>query len=268
MQTALLALVKTSAVARQESLWPMAADYGHAVLTYWWILMAAVAVLLVDVFRRKGKELKVSTWLKISAVICAFSVTQFLAYRDSLLNFEQVKHEKMDAIIERDSLRVEVARQQAKLEEKDSLIQSQQGLLNRKASSPTMSGMGVPGCSQNTVSAGKRLLDQKRENILVAMLQAVSATVEIQEPVNNDEASSYGSELIGILGRAGWSFRRIKWVIPEAEAPTGIIIRAGTNNGPVAAQLAKALSDLGVAVQQDDQMASSDWIEVYVGPKP
>jgi hypothetical protein len=116
------------------------------------------------------------------------------------------------------------------------------------------------------------LLDEKRENILVAMLQSVRATVEIQEPVNNDEAGTYGSELVQVLGKAGWSFRRIKWVIPEGEVASGIIIRSKANNRPVAAELAKALSDLGVAVQDvqigDEQIGSDDWIEVYVGPKP
>jgi len=129
--------------------------------------------------------------------------------------------------------------------------------------------MGMP-CHASGQSAvtPNRLLDDKRRNILVALLQSTSAVVEIQEPVNNDEAAARGSELIQILGKAGWSFRRIKWVIPEGEAPTGIIIRAGENNLPMAAQLEKALSDVGVPTQQEEQTDSSDWIEVYVGPKP
>jgi hypothetical protein len=64
--------------------------------------------------------------------------------------------------------------------------------------------------------------------------------------VNNDEAAGRGSELIEILGKAGWSFRRIKWIIPEGEAPTGIVIRSGANNLAMAAQLETALSDVGV----------------------
>jgi hypothetical protein len=116
---------------------------------------------------------------------------------------------------------------------------------------------------QRAVTAN-RLLDDKRKNILVALLQSTPAVAEIQEPVNNDEAAGRGSELIEILGKAGWSFRRIKWIIPEGEAPTGIVIRSGANNLAMAAQLEKALSDVGVPARQEEQTGSSDWIEVYV----
>ena len=122
--------------------------------------------------------------------------------------------------------------------------------------------------NEPTADPAKRLLDDKRKNILVALLQSTPAVVEIQEPVNNDEAAARGSELLQILGNAGWSFRRIKWVIPEGEAATGIIIRSGENNLPMAAQLEKALSDVGVPARQEKETDPTDWIEVYVGPKP
>jgi hypothetical protein len=114
----------------------------------------------------------------------------------------------------------------------------------------------------------RQSVDDKRKNILVALLQSTPAVVEIQEPVNNDEAAARGSELLQILGKAGWSFRRIKWVIPEGEAATGIVIRSGENNLPIAAQLEKALSDVGVPARQEKETDPTDWIEVYVGPKP
>jgi hypothetical protein len=98
---------------------------------------------------------------------------------------------------------------------------------------------------QRAVTAN-RLLDDKRKNISVALLQSTPVVAEIQEPVNNDEAAGRGRELIEILGKAGWSFRRIKWIIPEGEAPTGIVIRSGANNLAMAAQLETALSDVGV----------------------
>ena len=129
--------------------------------------------------------------------------------------------------------------------------------------------MGTPcrsSSGQNVVTAG-RLLDKKTSNILVALLQSTHAVVEVQEPVNNDEAAARGSELLQYLGKAGWSFRRIKWVIPEGEAPTGIIIRSGESNLPMAAQLETALSDVGVPTRREKQIDSTDWIEVYVGPK-
>lgn len=62
----------------------------------------------------------------------AFSPAQFLAYRNSILDFEVVWHERSDAISERDGLKLEMARQQAKLEEKDNLIQARQNLINEK----------------------------------------------------------------------------------------------------------------------------------------
>jgi hypothetical protein len=162
-------------------------------------------------------------------------------------------------------------------------------LIDKNIIQPQTSHMPIPcqACRQSTASSRPRLLDEKKENILVAMLQSVRATVEIQEPVNNEEASSYGTELVQVLGRAGWSFRRIKWVIPEGNAATGIVMRSKVNSRPAAAELAKALSDLGVAVRHDvqiadvpiadvqgdqqmgdGQIASDDVIEVYVGPKP
>jgi hypothetical protein len=208
----------------------------------------------------------------------SFSLAQFLAYRDSMLDFERVRHEGSDVINERNQLKVEVGRQQAKLEEKDNVIQSQQNLINEKIVSSLESRRGVPclgprmgmPCRARSESAvtANRLLDDKRKNILVALLQSTPAVAEIQEPVNNEEAAGRGSELIEILGKAGWSFRRIKWVIPEGEAPTGIVIRSGANNLAMAAQLEKALSDVGVSARQEKQIGSDDWIEVYVGPKP
>jgi hypothetical protein len=68
-------------------------------------------------------------------------------------------------------------------------------------------------------------------------------------------------------GKAGWSFRRIKWVIPEGEAATGIVIRSGANNVAMADELEKALSQVGMLARQEKQIDSTDWIEVYVGPK-
>src|SRR5205807_145485 len=171
----------------------------------------------------------------------------------------------------------EIVLQQAKLEEKDNLIRSQQNLISENIVSPLESQRGLPylgprrgmpcRASSQSVVRVNRLLDDKRKNILVALLQSTPAVVEIQEPVNNKEASARGTELLQVLGKAGWRLRRIKWVIPEGEAPTGIVIRSGANNLPMAAQLEKALSDVGIAARQEEQVNSRDWIEVYVGPK-
>ncbi len=234
-----------------------------------------MAVLFVGTLKWREKEFKAPAWLKLTVAISVFSVAQFLAYRDARLNCERMRQEKAGAMGENEMLKIEIAHQQARLEEKDTLIQLQQGLIDKKFILPLASRMAIPclACRQNAVSSGRRLLDEKRENILVATLQSVRGTVEIQEPVNNEEASSYGTELVQVLGKAGWSFRRIKWVIPEGNVVTGIIIKSKANNRPVAAELAKALSELGVAVRQDvqigdEQNGADDWIEVYVGPKP
>jgi hypothetical protein len=69
------------------------------------------------------------------------------------------------------------------------------------------------------------------------------------------------------LGKLGGASGASKWIIPEGEAPTGIIIRSGANNLAMAAQLEKALCDVGVPARQEEQTGSSDWIEVYVGPQ-
>lgn len=277
MKTTLLALAEFSGVAWGSHQWPTLTDYGRALSAYWWAILVGMAVLFVDVLKWRGRESKVPMWPKTTLAISAFSLAQFLVYRDSMLDFERVGHERSDAIGDRDELKSEVARQQGKLEEKDNLIQSQQNLINEKIVSSLESQRGVPclgprmgmpcrASSQSAVTAN-RLLDDKRKNILVALLQSTPAVAEIQEPVNNEEAAGRGSELIEILGKAGWSFRRIKWVIPEGEAPTGIVIRSGANNLAMAAQLEKALSDVGVPARQEEQIDSSDWIEVYVGPK-
>jgi hypothetical protein len=277
MKTTLLVFAEFCHVAWGSLPWPTLTNYGHAVSAYWWVLLAGMGVLFVDRLKWRGKETKVLVWLKNTVVISAFSLTQFLAYRDSTLDYERVRHERSDAIGERDELKSEVAGQQAKLEEKDNLIQAQQSLINRKIVSSLESQKGLlclgprvemprRASGQRAVTAN-RLLDDKRKNILVALLQSTPAVAEIQEPVNNDEAAGRGSELIEILGKAGWSFRRIKWIIPEGEAHTGIVIRSGANNLAMAAQLEKALSDVGVPARQEEQTESSDWIEVYVGPQ-
>jgi hypothetical protein len=279
MNVAPLAFVTTFGVGWEMHFWPACAAYVHAVLAHWAAISAGVAVLFVDALKWRGKQFKAPTWLKITVALSVFSVVQFLAYRDAMLAFERIKQEKADAMGESAMLKIEVAHQQARLEEKDNLIQSQQRLIDKNAIQPLTSRMANPcqACRQYTASSQPRLLDEKKENILVAMLQSVRATVEIQEPVNNDEASSYGTELVQVLGKAGWSFRRIKWVIPEGTVATGIVIRSKANSRPAAAELAKALSDLGVAVRQDvqadeqideGQIGSDDLIEVYVGPKP
>lgn len=278
MNAAVLAFAEFSSVAWGSHPWLTLTDYGRVLSAYWWAILAGMAVLFVDALKWRGRESTVPTWLKITLAISAFSLAQFLAYRDSMLDFERVRHEGSDVINERDQLKLEVGRQQAKLEEKDNVIQSQQNLINEKIASSLESRRGVPclgprmampcrASSQSAVTAN-RLLDDRRKNILVALLQSTPAIAEIQEPVNNEEAAGRGSELIEILGKAGWSFRRIKWVIPEGEAPTGIVIRSGANNLAMAAQLEKALSDVGVSARQEKQIGSDDWIEVYVGPKP
>jgi hypothetical protein len=101
-----------------------------------------MAVLFVDGLKWKGRESKVPMWLKITVVISAFSLAQFLAYRDSTLDYERVRHERRDASGERNELKSEVAGQQAKLEEKDNLIPSQQNLINRKIVSSLASQKG------------------------------------------------------------------------------------------------------------------------------
>jgi len=270
MKATLLAFAEFSSVAWALHPWPTLTDYGHAVSAYWWAILAGMAVLFVDVLKWRGRESKVPMWLKTTLAVSAFSVAQFLAYRDSMLDFERVRHERSDAIGERDTLKVEVARQQAKLEEKDNLIQSQQNLINKKIVSclELRMGMPYPASGQSAVTRNRLLLDDKRKNILVAMLQSIPAVAEIQEPVNNEESAARGRELIEILGKAGWGLKRIKWVIPEGEVPTGIVIRSEANNIAVAAQLERALSDVGVPARQEKQIGSNDWIEVYVGPKP
>ena len=278
MKTALLALAEFPGVALGLHPWLTLTDYGHAVSAYWWVILAGIAVLFVDTLKWRGRESKVPIRLITTVAISAFSLAQFLAYRDVTLDLERVKHQRSDAIGDRDELKLEVVHQQAKLEEKDNLIQSQQNLINEKIVLSLESQRGFPclgprmgmPCRISNPSAvpANRLLDDKRKNILVALLQSTPAVVEIQEPVNNDEAAARGSELLQILGKAGWSFRRIKWVIPEGEAATGIVIRSGENNLPMAAQLEKALSDVGVPARQEKETDPTDWIEVYVGPKP
>jgi hypothetical protein len=205
MNVALLAFVKTFGLGWEMHFGPASADYVHAVLTHWGAILVGVAVLFVDAIKWHGKEVKTPTWLKVTVAVSVFSAAQFLAYRDAMLNFERTRQEKAAAMGESETLKIEVAHQQARLEEKDSLIRSQQRLIDKKVVLPLISrgAIPLPGCGQNTASSRPRLLDEKRENILVAMLQSVRATVEVQEPVNNDEASSYGSELVQVLGKAG-----------------------------------------------------------------
>lgn len=241
---------------------------AYAVFGCRWTILAVIAVLCVGLVKWRGQESKVPLWLKITLAISAFSLVQLLAYRDSMLDCERERHEKSEAIGERDKLKLEVARQQAKLEEKDNLIQLQQNLINKKIVSSLESRTGMPRrAGRETAVTGNRLLDEKRKNILIAMLQSVPAVAEIQEPVNNEEAAGRGRELIEIFGQAGWGLRRIKWIIPKREAPTGIVIRAGANNLAVAAQLEKALSAVGIPARQEEHIGSNDWIEFYVGPK-
>jgi hypothetical protein len=276
MKIALLALAEFPNVA-WGSPWATLTNYGRALSAYWWLILAGMAVLSVDVLKFRGRESKVPRWLKTTLAIAALSLAQFLAYRGAMLDLERVRYERSEAIGDRDELKLELGRQQAKLEEKDNLIQSQQNLIDEKLVSSLESQRGLPclgarmgmpcrAISQSAVTAN-RLLDDKRTNILVALLQSTPATAEIQEPVNNDEAAARGSELLQILGKAGWSFRRIKWVIPEGEAATGIVIRSGANNVAMADELEKALSEVGVPARQEKQIDSTDWIEVYVGPK-
>ncbi len=130
MKVAFLALAGFSGVAWGSRPWPMLTDYGHAVFAYWWAILAGVAVLSLDVRKWRGRESKVPTpRLKIALAISAFSLAQFLAYRDSMLDFQRVRYERSDAISERDELKLEVGHERAKLEEKDTLIQSQQNLI-------------------------------------------------------------------------------------------------------------------------------------------
>jgi hypothetical protein len=201
MNTALPAFSQFSSAAWGSHRWPTLADYGRAMSAYWWAILASIAVLSVDALRWRGKQSKVPMWLKTTLAISALSLAQFLAYRDTML----------EAIGEKDELKLEVGRQQAKLEEKDNLIQSQQSLINEKIVSSLESqrwlpcfapriGMPCHASSQSTVTAN-RLLDEKRKNILVALLQSTPAVVEIQEPVNNEEAAGRGSELLQIIAR-------------------------------------------------------------------
>jgi hypothetical protein len=211
MNTALPAFSQFSSAAWGSHRWPTLADYGRAMSAYWWAILASIAVLSVDALRWRGKQSKVPMWLKTTLAISALSLAQFLAYRDTMLDFERVTHERSEAIGEKDELKLEVGRQQAKLEEKDNLIQSQQSLINEKIVSSLESqrwlpcfapriGMPCHASSQSTVTAN-RLLDEKRKNILVALLQSTPAVVEIQEPVNNEEAAGRGSELLQIIAR-------------------------------------------------------------------
>ena len=64
---------------------------------------------------------------------------------------------------ENEMLKIEIAHQQARLEEKDTLIQLQQGLIDKKFILPLASRMAIPclACRQNAVSSGRRLLDEK-----------------------------------------------------------------------------------------------------------
>jgi hypothetical protein len=43
-------------------------------------------------------------------------------------------------------------------------------------------------------------------------------------------------------------------------------VTVNANNLLMAAQLEKALSDVGVPARQEEPTGSGDWIEVYVGP--
>jgi hypothetical protein len=192
-------------------------DYGHAVSAYWWAILAGVAALSVDVLKWRGRESKVPMWLKIALAMSAFSLAHFLAYRDSMLDFQRVGYERSDAISERDELKLEVGHERAKLEEKDNLIQSQQNLINERVVSSLESqrgilclgpriGMPCHASNQSAVTANRLLVD-KRKNILVAQLQSTPAVVEIQEPVNNEEAlvaivnySKFFGRLDGALG--------------------------------------------------------------------
>ena len=217
MKTALLALAEFPGVALGLHPWLTLTDYRHAVSAYWWVILAGIAVLFVDTPKWRGRESKVPIWLKTTVTISAFSLVQFLAYRDVTLDLERVKHQRSDAIGDRDELKLEVVRRQAKLEEKDNLIQSQQNLINEKIVLPLESQRGFPclgprmgmPCRLSNPSAdpANRLLDDKRKNILVALLQSTPAVVEIQEPVNNDEAAARGSELLQNSRQSGMEFQ-------------------------------------------------------------
>ena len=132
MNVALLAFAKTFGVGWELNFWPASSDYVPAVLAHWGAISVGVAVLFVGTLKWRGKEFKPPTWLKITVAIFVFSVAQFLAYRDATLNFERMRQEKADAIGKSEMLKIEVAHQQARLEEKDSLIQSQRALINKK----------------------------------------------------------------------------------------------------------------------------------------
>jgi hypothetical protein len=118
MNVALLAFVKTFGLGWEMHFGPASADYVHAVLTHWGAILVGVAVLFVDAIKWHGKEVKTPTWLKVTVAVSVFSAAQFLAYRDAMLNFERTRQEKAAAMGESETLKIEVAPQQARLEEK------------------------------------------------------------------------------------------------------------------------------------------------------
>jgi hypothetical protein len=132
MKTPVLAFAEFSSFTWGSHSWLTLTEYGRAMSAYGWVILAGIAVLFVDTLMWRGRESKVPIRLKTTVAISAFSLAQFLAYRDVLLDLERVKHQRSDAIGDRDELKSEVERQQSKLEEKDNLIQSQQNLINEK----------------------------------------------------------------------------------------------------------------------------------------
>ena len=177
------------------------ADYGHAVLPYWWAILTGFAMPFIDLLKWHGHEFTVPRWLKISITISAFFVAQFFAYRDSLRNFDQVKQEKSDAISEREQLRTKVAQQHTKIDDKDSLIQSQQALLNKKFAVPTVTmadhkvvWQAIPQGTETTegLVATKFLLVPDRRAEAPVRMRMTFTTAIVKPPIVGFTGGGYG----------------------------------------------------------------------------
>jgi hypothetical protein len=81
----------------EPSLLQTVREYIQVILPYWWALFPGVVMVLPEIYKwvhPQRKELEIPHWIRVTSVIVAISLVQFLAYRNSQKNLATVIEEK------------------------------------------------------------------------------------------------------------------------------------------------------------------------------
>lgn len=221
----------------------------------------------IDVIKWHAREISVPRWLRISIAVGALFLAQFLAYRDSLSNLNKVVEEKRQTMIDRNNLGLKVARLQANIENRDSIISSQQQLLNSKFSlrQPIKLQVGGP-------STGWKLDESQSQELIKTISRFKGTKTTIQYVVSAPGASDFAYQLCDILEKAGWQIGKSPF--PSASPSANFVgvhfyVKAADQVPDGTGALRHELETFGIAVVGAiDQSIDQNSLTIYIGAKP